>query len=560
MKLTGAGEREMDKPPRRRADRTLIARIAVGLVQGALLYWTANFRPDEPQFGFPEPQWRQFMEMARTVAVFAPLPLLFGLGNLPALRLGLWTIAATVGLAFVGWLAPAPVWAEAPPVVTVWLFSLIVIYIVHEFFQAAHDDARPVARYETYFDVAWRHGFQAALALGFLGAFWIVLWLGAWLFDLIGIAAFRELIESDEFYWPASTVVLAAGVHLTDAGSGLTRGVRQVGLTLLSWLSILLTLILSAFLFALPFTGLEPLWDTKRATVLLLNAAATMILLINAAFQAGEPPSSRAIRTVVRFSALPLAGIVALAAIGLWLRVDQYGLTPARVVAGAELLIVALYAAGYLTAATLPGAWMALMKPVNIAGAAIVAAILFALMTPIADPARLSVSDQIARLESGKVEPDDFDFGFLADARSRHWGQRGLAELAAKSGDPRNDRIALLAKNPGSSAEYVRTEQTFNDRRASLRLIGDGEIPDAALLPPAYGPTRSGRASPNFRPQDTPRNWMKRRIVAEPASAAPPERPTLPGLKNSAASSGAWIWTETGRTICSCGPRPWAAR
>ena len=469
-------------------DRVLITRLAVGLIQGALFYWTADFRADKPQFGVSGADWPHFIQAAWTFALLAPLPLLFGLGNLPVLRLAIWSLAAAAGLVFVGAVAPAPVWTGAPPVVTVWVFSLIVIYIVHEFIQAAHDDRRPVARFETYFDVAWRHGFQAVLALIFIGAFWIVLWLGAWLFNLIGVEAFEKLIGSDEFYYPASSAAFALALHWTDAGSGMTRGARAIGLALLSWLAILLTLILTAFLAALPFTGLEPLWDTRRATVLLLNAAATMILLINAAFQAGEPPESRLIRAVVRFSALPLLGIVGLAAIGLSMRVGQYGLTPARVVAGAELLIVALHAVGYVAAAVRPGPWMGFVKPVNILGAAVAATILLLLMTPIADPARLSVDNQVKRLESGKVEPDDFDFGFLADARSRHWGETALGRLAAKSGSPRDERIALLAKNPGSAQPYVRREQTFSDRRASLRLIGPGEIPDAALLPPASGP------------------------------------------------------------------------
>ncbi|MBY0423675.1 MAG: DUF4153 domain-containing protein, partial [Parvularculaceae bacterium] len=396
----------------------MVGRLVVGILQGLVLYVVSRWRLDTPLYGVGKESWPHFVEMMRTVAVFAPLPLLFGLGNLPARRLALWTVVATLTLAAVGWMAPAPVWSGAPPVITVWLFSLIVLYIVHEFVQAAYDDRRPVASYATYFDLAWRHAFQAALAAGFTIAFWIVLWLGAWLFNLIGIRAVQHLLQREWFSFPALATAFALAIHWTDAGSGLTRGARQIGLALLSWLAILFTVILTAFLLALPFTGLEPLWDTKSATVLLLNAAATMILLVNAAFQAGDPPRSALMRAVVRFSALPLAGVVGIAALGLWMRVDQYGLTPARVLAGTELLIVALYAGGYVWAALKPGAWMEAVKAVNIAGAAFVAAMLLALMTPLLDPARVSVADQVARLESGRVAPDDFDFGFLANDRS----------------------------------------------------------------------------------------------------------------------------------------------
>jgi hypothetical protein len=456
------------------------ARLAVGLAQGVALWLLAEARLLEPHFGVAPELWSPLIATLRLVALFAPLPILFGLGNLPLRKLVPWAMAATLVLFAFGWFASAPAWRDAPS--ANWLFSLIVIYIIHEFVQAAHDDGRPIARYDTYFERAWRHGFQGALAIGFTAAFWIVISLGAWLFGLIGLVAIRDAIFSDAFRFIASAVAFALGVHLTDADAGLTRGARQIGLMLLSWLAILMTLILTAFLAALPFTGLEPLWDTKRATALLLNAAATMILLINAAYQAGDPPKSAFMRAVVRFSALPLAGIVALAALGLSMRVGQYGFTPARVLAAAELAIVAFYAIGYVFAAVAPGPWLAQIRNINIAGALVVAALLSALMTPLLDPARVAVADQVARLDRGAVEPDDFDFGFLADARSGGWGKKALERLAARSGSERDDRIALLARNPVSPNEYAPVEQSFNDRRAALVLIGEGVIPDEALM------------------------------------------------------------------------------
>ena len=459
------------------------ARLAIGFAQGCALYWVSELRLYDPQFGFEQDTWRNAVTMLRTLSVFAPLPLIFGVGNLPLLRLCAWTLAAGAVLAVVGWLAPAPVWSGAPPVITVWLFSLISLYIVHEFLQAAYNDQRAIARYETYFDISWRHGFQAVLAIVFIGAFWAVISLGAWLFRIIGIHWVYDTIFSPEFAWIATAIAFALGIHWTDAASDLTRGVRQIGLTLLSWLAILMTVILTAFLASLLFTGLEPLWDTNNATLLLLNAAAAMILLINAAFQSGTPPENAVIKSIVRFSAFPLLGVVCLAALGLSLRVDQYGLTPARVLAGAQLLVVGIYAFGYVAAAVKPGPWMDLIKPVNIAGAAFVATMLVSLMTPIADPARLSVANQMARLDSGRVDPDDFDFGFLGSDRSRHWGQSALASLKSRTGTDRDKRIAELADRLGDETSYDRGRHSFNERRNAVRIVGGGDIPEAALLP-----------------------------------------------------------------------------
>ncbi|MGE0183662.1 MAG: DUF4153 domain-containing protein [Parvularculaceae bacterium] len=460
-------------------------RIAVAIAQGLLIYALTKAKIDQPLFGFEEATWRRLIETLRLFSLFAPLPLLFGVGNLPLRRLAIWSISAALAVFAFGWFAAPSAWNGAPT--ATWLFSLIVIFILHEFVQAAFDDGRRIATYETYFDRSWRHGFQGALSLGFVIAFWIVISLGATMFRLIGLEIVPRAIFSDFFRCLASPIAFALGLHLTDADTGLTRGARQIGLALLSWLAILMTLILAAFLAALPFTGLEPLWDTKRATVLLLNAAATMILLINAAYQAGDPPKNAVMRAVVRFSAIPLAGVVALAALGLYLRINQYGFTPARVLAGAELIIVAVYAAGYLVAALKPGAWLSMIRPVNIAAALFVAAILTALMTPVLDPARVAVADQVSRLDRGAVEPDDFDFGFLTDKRAGAAGEKALARLAARSGTERDERIALLAKNPSARAPYGGVEETFNDRRASIVLLGDGEIPEAALLPTGEG-------------------------------------------------------------------------
>ena len=469
-----------------------IARLVTGFLAGIFLFITFDILEGKtPQLGMDPESWKRVLSGLRTMAFFVPLPLVFGLGALPTIRLGLWVTVAAAVLFYVGWYAPAPVWRGASALVPVGVFSLLSIFIVHEFLQGGRDDNKLIARFATYFDNAWRHGFQAVLALIFLAAFWAIIYLGAAMFDLIGIEAFSDLITTSAFAWIASPSVLALGIHWTDEGSVLTRGARQIGLFLLSWLGILLTLIVTAFLVALPFTGLEPLWDTKRATVLLLNVGALMILLLNAAYQAGDPPTARLVRHVVRFSTAPLIVIVALAFLGLWLRVDQYGFTPARVLASAELAIVGYHALGYVLAALRPffldEPWLSFVKPVNIAGAAFTVLILLGLMTPILDPARISVTNQVKRLDTGRVEPDDFDFGFLVDRRAGRYGPIALEKLAERSGDEREERIALLAQNPGEAKQYLRVEQTFNDRKDALRFLDGASAPDSAFLPPDKG-------------------------------------------------------------------------
>lgn len=77
------------------------------------------------------------------------------------------------------------------------------------------------------------------------------------------------------------------------------------------------------------------------------------------------------------------------------------------------VIVALLYGIGYAVAAVVPGRWLRLVEPLNIAFAIAKCVIFIAVLTPIATPARLSVDDQVARLQAGKVTPDQFDWNLL---------------------------------------------------------------------------------------------------------------------------------------------------
>src|SRR5262249_55981715 len=163
-------------------------------------------------------------------------------------------------------------------------------------------------------DVSWKQGIQLALAACFVGAFWAMLWLGAEMFQLINIEFLADLIKKGWFAAPATTLVFAYALHVTDVRAGLVRGKRALALNRLSWLLPVMTLMTVAFLLALPFTGLEPLWSTRSATGILLAAAAALIFLINDAYQDGgiENAAVAIVRHAGTVAALALVPLVAL--------------------------------------------------------------------------------------------------------------------------------------------------------------------------------------------------------------------------------------------------------
>lgn len=410
------------------------ARIATGLVQGLAL-WALSEAADNKVW--PATSGPVFGVLA-AVVLFTPFVVLAGLAEMRRRNVVFWALAVAVVVGFLGW---HDVTRRAAFDLVEWLtpqmmvFTAAGLFIAHHLLEAGDLDDRLIARYPTYFDLAWKHGVQMAMAVGFVGVFWIVLMLGGALFKLIGVAFVEELIRKTWFAIPATTTMFAAAVQLTDVRHGLIRGIRTVALTLLSWLSPVLVFLAAAFMATLPFTGLEVLWNTKSAAAILLSASAVMVILINAAYQDGVPdqPTPLVLRWAARIGGLLLIPLVGVAAYALCLRIGQYGLTPDRIIAAACVIAGAFYAVGYGVAAVLPGLWMKALEVTNVVTAFVVLALLLALFSPLADPARLSVNDQMARIAAGKVAADKVDYRFLR-FHGEKYGKAALDALAEKGG------------------------------------------------------------------------------------------------------------------------------
>ena len=341
-------------------------------------------------------------------------------------------------------------------------FTAVALFITHHLIVPADRERRLVAPYPAYFDAAWMAGVQLALSIGFAGAFWILLFLGAALFKVIGLSFLGDLIGKSWFAFPMTGLAFATAVQLTDVRDGLIRGVRAVALMLLSWLLLVMTVLAAGFLAALPFTGLKGLWDTGSATALLLASAAALIILINTAYQDGRPDNRPplVLRIAVQVASILLTPLIGLAVWGLMLRIGQYGLTPDRIIAAACALVGAVYAAGYGLAAVVPlvrkgSGWMKALEATNLAAGVLAVAVILALFSPLADPARLSVADQVKRLEAGKVAPAKFDFRFLR-FESGKAGEKALAGLTRST----NQQIAGRALEiQGSNDRFVEAER-----------------------------------------------------------------------------------------------------
>jgi hypothetical protein len=470
-------------------------RLGIGLVQGFALLVLYQAADDK---SWPATNGLVFGPLV-TVAAAIPLLVISGLGNIRPRGLIIWAVIATVGCvgfgiygivsdSVVAQFSSAPIPRIVPTALS--LFSIAaILFIVHGFIVAAEADRRLLASYPTCFDVCCKHAVQAGLAAAFVGVFWVLLGLSAELFRLIGIEFVARLIQRNAFWIPTTALAFSYGIHVTDVNVAIVRGTRTLGLFLLAWLLPMMALIGAAFVLALPFTGLEPLWSTRRASGILLAAAAALILLINAAFQDGraENRAVAALRYASVLAAVVVVPLIVLAGYALALRIGQYGLTPDRVCAAVCVVVSACFGVGYVVAAARSGALLRGVEGTNVVTALVVVGLLLVLNSPIADPDRISVADQVNRLQSGRISPEEFDFAFLRFGSGRY-GTRALEQLATHAQGPQAAIIAeraakVLHATTLAQVSPVKQHISAQQRANNITVIAPvgGTLPDSFL-------------------------------------------------------------------------------
>jgi hypothetical protein len=438
---------------------TMTARVFIGFLQGILL--TLLYHSIDTHLHWPATQPGLFLPML-VLALFLPLLIVQSLGNMRLKTLLIWASSAAVILFGICYyeifrqpISLPPLSSEmlSPTILLdVCFLAAIALFIAHALILSCDIDNSPtqasdkhksrykyfMASYATYFDVAWKLGIQLVFTILFVQTFWILLSLGSGLFQIIHLKFFSDIIYNAWFAIPATTTMTALALHITDVKANIINGMRNLCLVLLSYLLPLITLIIGLFLFSLTFTGPSLLWQTGHASVLLLVSALALIILINAAYQNGLTPLSKIKRYVLSLACCLITPLIALAIYALSLRVQQYGWSPSRIYVAACMLIIAAYAISYLVAVFM--VFMAFIRRLrherplkfietgNLAVAWLILAIYLAISSPVADPAKLSVANQISRLQAGKISPDKFDFTVLRYDGLR-FGQAALENL-----------------------------------------------------------------------------------------------------------------------------------
>lgn len=423
------------------------------------------------------------------VTALMPLVLMLGYGQVPPRGLILWFAGAAAVVAGLGLHAEArgafdpermPTILGQPRLLAATGLGLAVAHVLAV---DAIRDRRLFPPYARRFDTASRLAIQIGLVIAFTAAAWAILLLGAASFNMLGIRFLFDLMGNRWFAYPATGLAVAVGIHVTDVQPALIRGARSLALTLPSWLLPPLALILLAFLASLTFVSLAPLWATGFAATLLLLSAGSLVFLINSCYQDGAPALSEPLwkRIAVTVASLELVPLVGLAARALWLRAEQYGWTVDRVLLAAVIAIAACVALGYVVATLASTKHPRHLETANIVAACGVLAAVLALFSPVADPGRLMVANQMSRLDSGAVAVKDFDFAALKFDGAR-WGAAALDALARTETGPEAASIRVAASAALARQTRRATAPATAEEMAKRVVV----LPAGRALPPGF--------------------------------------------------------------------------
>ena len=347
---------------------------------------------------------------------------------------------------------------------------VLAIAIAVPLFQVARDEGRAVFPYTQVHGHAWTNVVLWGACWGFTGIVLLLSHLLGELFALIGINVLKEVLNKS---WSNALIIGAAfggALALLRDRDRIVRLLQRVVTSVLSVLAPVLGVALILFIVSLPFTGLNTLWEaTKATTPILMACVIGALILANAVI--GHSAEDEATNPVLRWSALALGvailPLAVIAALAMGLRLNQYGLTPDRLWG----LICVVFAVGYgivyfVAVVRKRIDWAPQIRRDNIRLAFATMAVALVLATPLLGFNAISARNQVARLTSGKVTVDTFDWTALAFDFGAP-GKRAVADLQ-RSAIP---AIAKRAAEVAKAADRYQVSGQDRTRRETAALV-----------------------------------------------------------------------------------------
>ncbi|MEQ9848202.1 DUF4153 domain-containing protein [Pectobacterium brasiliense] len=320
------------------------------------------------------------------------------------------------------------------------LCGILLGYICCTFICSWPDREGRWPSYDALCKHAWINIFTVLLAWLLVLVVVLLLVLCGMLFNMLGFRQVSKVFSHYRFYMLLLPVVFSLGIYIgmtKETVVGLLRGILLSACRFLLPFSALITVV---FTLTLPFSGLEPIWNTGRSTVILLCLMGVNLFLINCTSQ--DDNEGRAypavLRGLVSASVMCLPILVGLAGYSSWLRIEQYGLTPFRFQSIFVVAIAMLYSLAMVWAVIRrSGVWLGNLRTSNPLLAAVTCVLVVLLHTPVLNPEAFSARNQVQRLLSGKTSVDEFDLWALRD----ELGTAGRQQFNWLAAELKHDRI-----------------------------------------------------------------------------------------------------------------------
>ncbi len=444
--------------------------ILLALCQGFALYFL-HLAVDHEVWPATDARW---MFLFYSLAIGLPLFYYLGLERWDDRRNVRVLVPLLVLLGWVGWHLGWLSWAGGLPLPRdpYFTFALavsigVVLFILALYFRVWSINGQARFEYRQLLALSWQNALTLAQLWLFLMVFWGLLFLWSGLFKVIGIEFFDQLFEEPLFVYPVTALVGGWGLVLVRERIRLIATVQAMCEALIRALLPLAALIMVLFLAALPFTGLEKIWQTGQAALLMMWLALVVLFFFNAAVadRPDTPPYPAWLwaGVLLAVALLPLLSLLAAWALGL--RIGQYGVTVDRLWAATLQLLIAGFTLSYAVLVI----WKRQRAAVAIQGAnkgmaLVVAATLVLVNTPLADMRAWAAASQAKRLETGAVSAEDFDYDYLRF----ELGAYGVRELQRLRDTERADRDTLMADRIDAILK-----QTQRGLRVAVVDVGD---------------------------------------------------------------------------------------
>ena len=319
--------------------------------------------------------------------------------------------------------------------------------------------------YSRLFKLSWRNFIIFGECWLFVLIFWGILNLGAALFDILDINFFSELLRDEWFWIPTLTLAFAFASIIFRKLLNIEDNIAFLLQTLIKFLLPVLSVISLGFLATLPFTGLNKLWETGSGSLLVMWLQVLTLFFVNTVYKddSSVRPYHMLLHRLVFISVALLPVYSVISAYGIYLRVEQHGLTVDRCWGILIWFLLACFSFSYLVGIiTKRDNWLEPLSKINIVMGWVVLVSMLAVNSPLLNFQSLSTNSQIARLDADKVTIEKFDYYYFEYSLGRQ-GYLAMQLLKQKIETSHPEQYAIIDRMYVNNEFALTLEHTVDD-------------------------------------------------------------------------------------------------